>query len=547
MKVIKFRENITIHQFARDAGIKEEDIIKVQAEYAIEDVLTLEATCLLCQIYEIVLLNEKDEFVYLGPLPDKKIPIVTFVGHIDHGKTSLIDCVLETSYAIKETGGITQNVHFHEITFQNKPFILMDTPGHAVFEDLRDLMIKLSDLIVVVIAADCGVQEQTIEILKKIKHKQKIICITKIDCKKSGHDKIWHDLANLEVLCDVYGGDVLTNFVSSRKKQGMEELLQNILLQTELMELRTNTQADGLGYVSDAVQRRGVGLLVRVVLLAGSIQVGQYFFSQGQYERIKDIFYQGKRVTSATVGQVIDIVGFSVAPELGNLFIGFGGVTGTNKTAEYLLRIYPDALKINMRAEQSTDRKFIVRVEKIAYLSTILPLLQERGMVLTSGLGIIQEKDIEYADAAKAILIYWGIGNPLAKKSSNITTPIIWSEVIYEILESIDAKKEKVKLEEETGVAFIKKIFEITDNRKKIIIAGCGVLSGTIKIGNLFYLKRGDEKILKGKIVSLKREKHDIEEAKKGTECGILIDTLEVYSQDTNFAIKDQIVAFEEK
>ena len=457
-----------------------------------------------------------------------RFPIITVMGHVDHGKTTLVEKLISLEKKIdedkpiltNEIGGITQKVS----AYKCNNFILLDTPGHKLFSFMRQTILQVCDLILLVISAVEGVQDQNKEIISKLPENScVIVVINKID-RNDKVDKIYSDLANLNILVDAYGGDVLCVHVSALKDIGINQLLELIQLQASMLNFNSfDNYANG--FIIDTVLNKG-GYMTRLLLKNGSIHIGDQFIIPGFKGKIKAIKINEENKNEAMVNDIIDITGICIIPRFGDIFT-------TNCNME--LKI--PGIKSNTNQDETTkDRLFLVKTSNIGQLDTLVNELD--GRILNASIGDLSLAEVNVIKESGALLVILG---DISKKTMKIidenVIKYVNSGVIYELFELIE-KEYEVKKEdvlEESGVAEIKKTFKMKGN----FIAGCRVISGNIKIGQKSTVfRKKDEEIGSGNIISMKREKFDIKEAKAGSECGIIFDS------KVAFDIGDHIISY---
>jgi translation initiation factor IF-2 len=539
-KFVIWHENININDFVKQTSISLNSVKEnIQWLFNTPDMKwTWENVEQLCDLLSVRLLKHENELLsnfkeYKGT--HKKVPLVSIMGHIDHGKTTLIDALMSSNVTAHEAGGITQNISISKIKNKHGDFFLIDTPGHAIFSSTRDLITNLSDIIIVVISAEDGIKEQTIEILKNTEHKNKIICITKID-RVSSRDfsKIYNEIMKYGVIIDKYSGETLTCTISAKNKIGIEELMENIALLNDSLDLKSCNVSPGIGQVLDSRIDKGFGYITKIILKSGKIQLKDNFINSNEEGRIKQIFINGKSVKEATVNDVIEIVGIDKMPETGSDFI----IVNEEKLRDILLT---QMRKINKedRVKNENGVNFILKANNINQMIALKNSLNLKGNVIVSEVGDINEKNIEFTKITNSIIVNFGkLKQNQMKALENADVKYVSSDIIYHILEKIDemlSPAEEIKYKE-LGKAHVRKVFQIKNNN----IAGCRVMDGEIKLGNLCRIIRNSEVLAITKIISMKREKDDITLAKNNTECGIIVGNKKI-----TFLPDDEIIAIE--
>ena len=476
-------------------------------------------------------LQKYQAFTYINPR-QKRAPIVAIMGHINHGKTSLVDYLTKQNNVSKEQGGITQNISIYPMNTNGNKFFLIDTPGHSVFKDIRTPIIDMADIICIIIDANEGVQEQTIEIIKAAEKKTKIICLNKIDRYKGDFHKIYNDLAKLHLISEKYGGTVLTNFISAKTGEGVNDLLDNIMYQSDLMHLKTDHYRPATGFILDFYLIKGRGYVTKVLITSGQLKNKDYFFTNNESNRVVNIFQNNKPMESVGPEEIVEIIGFEKVPEIGSMLY----IINDNKLREEFMLLKKHQVTINTTSDIE-EKKFIIKGDNISQVQTLKSILQDKGKVLVCEVGELSSSNISLAKMHKVIVVIWGkINNNTIKLLKENDIQYAVGDIIYKILEELDkifAPLAEIKYEEE-GRCEIKKIFHIKPN----FIAGCRVTSGIIKLGNTCVLYRKNEEIMRSKIISMKTEKETITEAKKDSECGIIM-----HNKQVKYEIGDVIVS----
>jgi translation initiation factor IF-2 len=422
-------------------------------------------------------------------------PLIAIMGHIDHGKTTLVERILERKVVLKESfeeitgseaGGITQNISLYKFD----KFLLIDTPGHNLFSKLRRKIIELVDIVVLIVAADDGVQDQTLDIIENAKEYNPcfIVAINKIDRGVKNLNRIHGELASRGILSNEMGGEVIFVNISARNNIAIDELLETIALQGEFLNLKTDYDREAIGVVLDSYQKKGIGCISSILIQAGKIKVGDQIVSNGERYKVKSILNEDeKQVNEAKVNDVVKIVGLDFI-EIGTRFL----VINNNEQAEEFVK-FTKKIKKKVLQEEKTDMKFVLKSDSLIKLETLVQKFSEIGKVVQSSVGVINDNDIQMAKLANAVFVLWGEFN---KSSINLleknNIKYIFSPVIYKLLEDVENlnKKEEQTIIE-NGKAEVRKIFQIKNTR----IAGCRVKDGKIKIGDQCFIRRNNENL----------------------------------------------------
>lgn len=494
---------------------------------------------------ETVIEEEKVDDIKMQRRP----PIVTVMGHVDHGKTKLLDAIRHSDKASTESGGITQHIGAYNVTLENgKVITFIDTPGHEAFTMMRARGAQVTDIVILVVAADDGVMPQTVEAINHAKQANVpvIVAINKCDKPDAKPDNVKQQLSEYGLLPEDWGGTTMYCNISALKKEGIDELLETVILQAEIMELKAPYETRASGFVLESRVDPGRGSVASVLILKGTLKVGDFFVAGVFSGKIRAMWNdKGKRIKLATPATPIEITGIEDVPKAGDPF----NVLETEKEAKLYsakrkeLNKMRDAesvrkLTLNDFLSQKKDGelqeiKVIIKADVQGSAEAIRNSLNELSnseVKLTTvhmGVGAINETDVIFAVASKAIIIGFGV-RPNAKASLLIEKEKVDARrynIIYDVINDIKAAMEgliKPDLQEELiGTIEVKQIFKIS---KVGIIAGSIVTTGKVKRNSLIRLMRDDVQIYSGKISSLKRYKDDASEVLEGSECGISLE-----------------------
>ena len=475
-------------------------------------------------------------------------PVVTVMGHVDHGKTSLLDAIRETHVTRSEAGGITQHIGAYAVNVNDKKVVFLDTPGHEAFTSMRARGAQVTDIAILVVAADDGVMPQTIEAINHAKAANVpiIVAINKIDKPESNIDRIYQELVENGLLPEEWGGDTITVPVSAKNRIGIDELLEMILLVAEMQELKANPNRTAVGTIVEAQLDKGKGPLATVLVQKGSLKVGDMVVSGTSSGRIRAMIDdKGKRVKKVGPSTPVVILGLSEVPNAGELLFSVDG----EKTARY----YAEKRKEQLREEQlkaSTkislddlfekikegeiqDLNIIIKADvrgSIEALAQSLEKLDNEEVkinIIHGGVGGITESDIMLASASNAIIIGFNVRPNLnaIEVAKREKVDVRTYRVIYEAIEDIQAAVKGMLaptiIEEVLGRAEVRATFKLPNNT---IIAGIYVLNGKITRNSQVRLLRNDVVIFEGGISSLKRFKDDAREVLAGYEAGLGLD-----------------------
>lgn len=463
----------------------------------------------------------------------KRPPIVTILGHVDHGKTSLLDFIRKAAVAAGEHGGITQAIGAYQIVHEGSPITFIDTPGHAAFEKMRSRGAKVADIAVLVVALDDGIMPQTIEAIKHIKEAKvsMVVAVNKIDLpginKTAQMEKIKKQLSDREVLIEEYGGDVPIVEVSAKTGLGVDKLLEIIQLVAEVNEFKGDPGLPATGVVVESKLDKFKGPVATVIVRNGTLKKGEAVVIGGVTGKVRGLIdFTGKQLNDAGPSTPVEILGLEGVPDVG---AELGKETSTKEEKKAKVASILDRLK----KDESSVLKVVIRADVAGSLEAIEDALQkfnegdEHLKIISATTGDISEGDIKTAASTGAIVIGFNV------KASNQTSRLAETEgvllrtytIIYELIEEIEAVVEEMlkvgALEEIYGTAQIIAEFPYGKSEK---IAGCRVLDGAITKGPKVKIIRGDEIIGETKIKSLKKVREEVTRVEKSDECGMMFE-----------------------
>lgn len=494
-----------------------------------------------------------DEKLLMQPRP----PVVCILGHVDHGKTTLIDYIRKTNVVAGEAGGITQHIGAYQITFQDKKITFLDTPGHSAFEKMRARGASLTDIAVLVIAADDGFKPQTDEALK---HCRKagvpiVVAINKIDVKGANIDRVKKQMQERNLLPEDWGGETITVGVSAIKGENVESLLEMLLLQAEMLELKANPQAAPEGEIVESKIEVGRGPTATVIVQKGTLKAGDAIVCGASYCKVRSLLNErDEKLDKAPPSTPVRIIGWSEAPEVGGHF-----TTAKNEreakamadeTAQELLKIKraqavtdtptnAQELLAAITSQTSKTLTVLVKADVMGSLEAVVDALSAiksdkvKLNIVESSVGLISPSDVDRAHHAKATIVAFSTRqeNGVAAALKHTGVPVISHNIIYELVEQVkDAMSEMldpILQERSLGKAEIRQIFALT----KGTIAGSMVTEGSIFRDKLARVIRGKDVVGQGKITQLKRVKDDAAEVRAGFDCGILFQGIEDFKE----------------
>lgn len=462
-------------------------------------------------------------------------PVITFVGHIDHGKTTLLDKIRQSRVASKEAGGITQHIGAYKIEIKNQnggqEITFIDTPGHAAFSKMRARGVEVTDMVVLVVAADEGVQEQTKESYDHIKAAEVpfLVAINKIDLPEANVEKVKSQLSEIGIIPENYGGDVVVVPVSAQTGEGIDNLLEMILLVAEMEELTASPEGELKGVVIEAKLDRQRGCLATVLVKNGKLSKGDRIYAEKIPAKVKALTdWQGKTIEEALPGDPVEILGFKEVPPIG---AAVGRKPQEKKRVEISEKEEEGALKIILKADVGGS------------IEAIKANLPPKVEIVHSGVGPVTEGDVFLAQSTNAEIFSFNVklmtaSKKLAKQSQ---VEVFQTKIIYELLEEIERRLEEEKdpLENKIVLGQAKILAEFKIGDKKI--AGGEVTKGEIYRGQKIFLKRNKQIVGRSVLASLRHGKEDIKKAEKGQEFGA------VFSPTLDFKKGDVIISYKDE
>ena len=478
-------------------------------------------------------------------------PVVTVMGHVDHGKTSLLDALRKTDVVSGESGGITQHVGAYQIItpYSDSKITFIDTPGHAAFSEMRARGANVTDIVILVVAADDGVNEQTVEAIAHAKASNAaiIVAINKIDKPAADPQRVRNELLNHEIVTEDFGGDIMCVEISAKERLNLDKLVEAILLQAEILELKANPVGQAEGTVVEASMEKGRGITVTALVQRGTLKLGDVLVAGSEFGRIKTMTNShGKKVKEAGLSCPVEILGFNGVPLAGDEFFVVESEQKAREIADRrkqaqrekeILARNKNSIEFMMSKIAAGETKELPIIIKTDVQGTLEAITGSIGKLSVSGvtakvvhkaIGDITETDIMLAKTSGAVVIGFNVkSTPQATSMANKEgISISFYSVVYELLDKVESMmkgqlaptfEEKVLGKAELRVVFSK--------GKVIKIAGCYVLEGLIRRSNSqVRIYRGNDIVHTGKIDTMKREKDDIKESKAGYECGIIMD-----------------------
>lgn len=493
---------------------------------------------------ELVLDTKQDQEENQAPRP----PVVTIMGHVDHGKTSLLDALRQTDVAAGEAGGITQHIGAYQVRLANGGRItFIDTPGHAAFSQMRARGANITDVVVLVVAANDGVMPQTIEAIKHAKaaNVPMIVAINKIDLPEADTNRVQVELLQHEIVTEDMGGEILAVGVSAKTREGLDKLEEAIQLQAEILELKANPNRAAEGHVIEAKMERGRGSVATVLVRRGTLRVGDTFVVGSEFGRVRAMLDdRGRQVIEAEPGMPVEVLGLNGTPNAGDDLNTVDSENQAREIAEYRSKKSREA-SAAANARSSLEQMFksieqgsakalpiVVKGDVQGSIEAITSALEKlagdntevRAQVLYGGVGSITESDITLAGASNALIIGFNVrANPQARElAKRDGVEIRYFSVIYHVLDDVKSALAGMlapKYEQQfLGYAQIRQVFDISKVGR---VAGCMITEGVVKRGSGVRLLRDNVVIHEGTLKTLKRFKDEVREVREGFECGM--------------------------
>jgi translation initiation factor IF-2 len=489
-------------------------------------------------------------------------PVVCILGHVDHGKTTLLDTIRHANVVAREAGGITQHVDAYQVEHDGKKITFLDTPGHAAFSNMRERGANITDIAILVVAADDGFMPQTDEALKFAQKAEipVVVAINKIDAKGANVDRVKQQMQQRGIAPEEWGGDTLCMGISALKGTHVDELLSLVLLQAEIMELKADYKCPAVGIVIEAQVDVGRGAAATVIIREGTLKVGDAMVCGQEYCRVRSMLDEhSKAVKAAMPAMAVKIIGWSGIPEVGDVATVVSDEKAAKKQGEEnrneARRTEVEPAKIAdvkalfeaMASQKQKILKIIVKCDVHGTREALVDCLgairstRVKLEVLSSGVGAISRTDIEFASSSEAVVIGFNVkmdsgAAPLAK---NKNVRVILHNIIYELIDCVrEAMAELLDYEyteSHLGTAEVRQIFHLA----RAMVAGCMVTGGQIVRDKSVRVRRGNKILFEGSIDSLKRQKDDQMEVRSGFECGIKV------SGFSAFEVGDTIESFE--
>ena len=564
--ILSIGETIVVGEFAKALGVQVSEVIlklvKIGIMASINQEIKFETAEKVAVDYDIILIQqeveeepqdlvdieiEEDAEENLKP----RAPIVAVMGHVDHGKTTLLDTIRHTGVAEKEAGGITQHIGASEVVVKGQKIVFLDTPGHEAFTEMRARGAKVTDIAIIVVAADDGIMPQTVEAINHVRAAgvPLIIAINKIDKPTANIDQVRQELSGHGLLVEAWGGDVIDCPVSAKTGEGMENLLQMVLLVSELEEFKANPDRNAVGWVIESNLDKGRGPVATIVVLNGTLKVGDAVVAGSSHGKVRAMINsKGNRTGKVGPSTAVEILGLNEVPNAGDQFVVVENEKQARAIAEkrrdkiredYMKstsKIHLEDLFSQMQQGSVKELNLIVKADVQGSIEALRGSLEKISneevavKVIHSGVGAITESDVMLASASNAIIIGFNVRPSIGaafiaeREQVDMRTYSIIYQAIEEIETAMKGMLDPEFVEEEQGKADVRMVFKVPGAG---MAAGCYVTKGKIARTSKVRLVRDGIVVYDGTINSLRRFRDEVKEVATGYECGI---SLEKYS-----------------
>ena len=560
---ILVRDGMTVGELSEVLSVNSTELIKklfmeLKIMANINQSLTLEQIELIAmdygkEIQEEVEINKEDLDLYFEVEDEEKnlkerAPIVTIMGHVDHGKTTLLDTIRNTRVTAGEAGGITQHIGAYQVRTKDKKITFLDTPGHAAFTTMRARGAKITDVTILVVAADDGVMPQTMEAINHAKAADVpiIVAVNKMDKPQANPDRVMNELVEYGLISEEWGGDTIFVPISALKGEGIDELLENILLVTEMQELKANPNRLALGTVIEAKLDKGRGAVATLLVQNGTLNVGDPLVVGNTYGRVRAMINdRSKNIHTAKPSTPVEITGLQDVPNAGDRFVVFGDEKtarqiGEKRQQQYIettrqanSAVSLDTLFEQMKQGEMKDLNIIIKADvqgSVEALAMSLAKIDVEGVnvrIIHTGVGAINESDITLAVASSAVVIGFNVrpDNNAKQMAATEQVDIRLHSIIYKVIEEIEAAMTGLLdpefVEKVIGLAEVRQVYKVS---KIGTIAGAYVTEGKVSRDGKVRVIRDSVVIYEGEIDTLRRFKDDVKEVQSGYECGMTVE-----------------------
>ncbi len=493
--------------------------------------------------------DAQDAEEHLEPRP----PVITILGHVDHGKTSLLDYIRSSAVVEKEAGGITQHIGAYQVSQDGRPITFLDTPGHAAFTAIRSRGARVTDIAVLVVAADDGIMPQTDEAIDHARAAEVpiVVAINKMDLPGAEPDVVKRQLSERNLLVEEWGGDVIAVPVSAQTGDGVGDLIENLIVLSEVMELKANPQRDAAGVVIEATLDRRRGPSVTVLVQAGTLRVGDHIVAGGAWGRVRAIANErGESMDEITPGSPGVVTGLNATPEAGDIL----RVTPDDRTARQIAQRNGQRSTANnldtvltldniVKQIDAGDVKELVLVLKADVQGSVEAAVQSieklsegdvKARVIHAGSGAVSDSDVQLAAASGGIILAFNVGFEIGaeRTAERLGVEVRNYQIIYRLLEDVEqALRGMLEPEYEEVIVGRAEVREIFEGRRGVRIAGCRVLDGRITRQGAVRVMRENDVVSETEMLSLRHFRDEINQATVGTECGIVLQSFNEFEE----------------
>ncbi|MCP3138393.1 translation initiation factor IF-2 [Pyxidicoccus xibeiensis] len=559
-KVIKLQEGISVSDLGQRMGVRSADIIKklmgLGKMATANQLVDADTAEMLAADYgwkiERVGFEVEDYLPEVEARPEDerpRPPVVTIMGHVDHGKTSLLDAIRKANVAAGEAGGITQHIGAYSISTSRGDVTFLDTPGHEAFTSMRARGADVTDIVVLVVAADDGVMPQTVEAIKHAKAAEVpiVVAINKMDVPGANLDRVKKDLATHELVPEEWGGDTIMVPVSAKTKENLDLLLENLALQAEVLELTSNPSRPSVGAIIEAKLDRGRGPVATVLVQEGTLKLGDAIVTGTHYGRVRAMTNsRGEAVKEVKPGYCAEVIGLSGVPSAGDAINVVADEKAAKQIAEHrnMKERQTELTKVNRESLEQLfaktkagggpkELRVVIKADVQGSAEAVKQAVQKLSThkvkveVIHSGVGAITEGDVMRAAASKGVVLGFNVNPESGAEAAAKAQQVVLQSysIIYELIDGVRTEMEgllePIRTERKLGRAEVRNTFNVP---RLGTIAGAAVLDGVIKRGSFVRLMRENKQLFSGKMASLRRFKDDVKEVAQGFECGIGIE-----------------------
>lgn len=570
LEVIEIRENITLKEFAEKVKCTPNELMKslikegvmATINHPIDEITAKIAGKIFNKSFKFILLEADeilDDIIEEEENPDDYVsrpPVVTIMGHVDHGKTTLLDSIRESKITEQEAGGITQHIGAYEVSHKKGHVVFLDTPGHEAFTAMRARGAQVTDIVVLVVAADDGLMPQTIEAIHHARAGKVpiVVAINKIDKPNINIEKIKKDLTEHDLVPEEWGGQTIFVEVSAKNKIGLDHLMEMILLQTEVMELKGNPKVKGRGTIIESRLDKRRGPVATLIVQKGILKNGDSFVAGSTYGKIRALLNdKGKKIKNAEISTPVEIIGLSSVPAAGDSFIVVNNekearqiaTTRRQKLKEQFLkrattRITLEDLRRQIDEGKIEELNVVIKADVDGSVQAISDSLLKIGSdevgikIIHSSVGGVTESDVLLAEASNAVIIGFNV-RPTEQAATLVQSEKVEMKlysVIYDVINDFKAALEGLLkptlVEKRLGRVEVREVISVP---RAGVVCGSYVLDGNIKRNSDARLVRDSVVIYEGKIASLRRFKEDVKEVQSGFECGVVLENFQDIKQ----------------